>query len=61
VIDEVERIRRQAVVRNAVAISAFEGGAPSPYAVEQMLRFSALEITVEEMRDLVVRYASRPA
>lgn len=61
VIDEVDRRRRQDVVRNAVAITAFEGGQPSPYAAEQMRLFVEGEITVEEMRDRVVKNASRPA
>jgi hypothetical protein len=60
VINKVERLRRQDAVRNAVAIAAFEGGAPSDYAVEQMRKFVAGEITVEEMRDRVVTNASRP-
>ena len=40
--------------------TAIEGGAPSSYAAEQMRKFVACEITVEEMRDRVVTNASRP-
>ena len=58
-IDEVERLRRQAIVRNAVAITAFEGGQPTQYAAQQLRLFVEGEITVEEMRDRVVKHASR--
>jgi hypothetical protein len=60
-IDDEGRRRRQAVVRNAVAITAFEGGQPSPYAAEQLRLFVEGEITVEEMRDRVVKNTSREA
>jgi hypothetical protein len=58
--DDPERRRRQKAVQNAVAITAIEGGAPSSYSAEQMRKFVAGEITVEEMRDRVVTNASRP-
>ena len=58
--DEFERRQRDEAVRNAVAVSAFEGGEPSPYAAEQMRLFVDGEISVEEMRDRIVRHATIP-
>jgi antitoxin VbhA-like protein len=54
-----DRSKRDASFRNLVAILEFEGGKPSEFAITQLLRVVDGEITVEEMRDLVVANAGR--
>jgi hypothetical protein len=54
-----DRNAREEAVKNAVAITEQEGGQPSAYCREQLDRFIAGEITVREMADRVVAYASR--
>jgi hypothetical protein len=56
-----DRDERAAIVRNLTAIFEFEGARPSEFAIKQMQRWVAGEIDVEQMRDLVVAHASRPA
>jgi Antitoxin VbhA len=53
------RSKRDASFRNLVAILEFEGGKPSEFAITQLLRWVEGEITVDEMRDLVVANAGR--
>jgi Antitoxin VbhA len=50
---------REEAVKNAVAITQQEGGEPSAYCSAQLALFVAGEITVREMADRVVAYASR--
>ena len=54
-----DRTAREEAVKNAIAITQQEGGEPSEYCREQLALFVAGEITVYEMRDRVVAYASR--
>jgi hypothetical protein len=44
-----DRTAREEAVKNAVAITEQEGGAPSAYYREQLDRFIAGEISVREM------------
>jgi hypothetical protein len=54
-----DRAAREEAAKNAVAITAQEGGQPSPYCREQLALFVAGEISVREMADRVVANASR--
>lgn len=56
---DIDRIARERSVKNAIAITEMEGGQPSAYCREQLALFEAGEISVDEMCDRVVRYASR--
>jgi antitoxin VbhA-like protein len=56
---DVDRISREKSVRNSIAITEMEGGQPSAYCREQLGLFEAGKISVTEMRDRVVRNASR--
>lgn len=49
---------REEAVKNAIAITVMEGGEPSDYCREQIALFLAGEISVREMADRVVAYAS---
>jgi hypothetical protein len=56
---DLDRVARGNSVKNAVAITEMEGGQPSAYCREQLALFEAGEISVNEMCERVVRYASR--
>jgi hypothetical protein len=50
---------RENSVKNSIAITEMEGGQPSTYCREQLDQFADGRISVTEMRDRVVRNASR--
>ncbi len=56
---DLDRVARGNSVKNAIAITEMEGGQPSAYCREQLALFEAGEISVTEMCDRVVSYASR--
>ena len=56
---DLDRISRGNSVRNSIAITEMEGGQPSAYCREQLELFEAGKISVTEMRDRVIRNASR--
>ena len=56
---DLDRSSRENSVRNSIAITEMEGGHPSAYCREQLGLFADGKISVTEMRDRVVRNASR--
>jgi len=56
---DLDRSSRENSVRNSIAITEMEGGQPSAYCREQLGLFADGKISVTEMRDRVVRNASR--
>ena len=56
---DIARSARQGMVEVSTAITRFEGGQPSAYCSEQLIRFVNGEISAEEMRDRVVAHWSR--
>jgi Antitoxin VbhA len=54
------RENRLDAVRNAISITAMEGGSPSPRARELIDAYVDGHITVTEMRDAIVEQAGRP-
>jgi Antitoxin VbhA len=56
---DLDHISRENCVRNSIAITEMEGGQPSAYCREQLELFEAGTISVTEMRDRVIRNASR--
>jgi hypothetical protein len=56
---DLDRISREKSVRNSIAITEMEGGQPSDYCRKQLGLFESGKISVTEMRDRVVRNASR--
>jgi Antitoxin VbhA len=56
---DLDRISREKSVRNSIAITEMDGGQPSAYCREQLDQFADGKISVTEMRDRVVRNASR--
>lgn len=47
---DVERIERAKSIKNAVAITAMEGGQPSPFCLELLALYETGEISGAEMR-----------
>ena len=56
---DLDRLARENSVKNSIAITEMEGGQPSAYCREQLNQFADGNISVTEMRDRVVRNASR--
>lgn len=54
---DLERASRANAVKNAIAITAMEGGRPSEYYLELLALFEAGEISATEMRDRMIRKA----
>jgi Antitoxin VbhA len=54
-----DRLARENSVKNSIAITEMEGGQPSAYCREQPDQFADGRISITEMRDRVVRNASR--
>ena len=56
---DLDRSSRENSVRNSIAITEMEGGQPSAFCREQLGLFADGKISVTEMRDRVIRNASR--